>query len=226
MNLLAALLYVSLILTPWYKDLQRETFQERSDRYSIIVSSTVKAAERATCTGQYANTICKPIYHGDSMELAFTMFGLAYMESRFARNVHAGKCEAHQCDAYKDRNGNVIHRAASIWQVHVSPIVPRSEWEQLGGLDQVSTDKAAWAATRVYVHGRNRCGTMVGGISQYAGTGRCDWPEASKRAALIEHLMRKAKEGEKINYQLDEKYKRGKDEPMVVTKPTADPNVS
>jgi hypothetical protein len=202
MILLKALLYVALSLQPWYKDVKNEDPVDRAARYGVIVKAVEEAADNATCTGSYKhNPYCEPIWKGKKEELAFLLLTQAYFESRFARNVHAGECEPHQCDAYKDRHGKVRHKATSIWQIQATGIVPRDEWKTLAGLDQASTNRAAYAAAKVLSAGYKRCKTVRGAISQYAGVARCDWPGAKYRTAFYERLLRKARAAHKNGYQ-------------------------
>jgi len=225
MNLLKALLFVAMMLQPWYKDQKTETHEQRVDRYTVISSSIVKAADSATCTGSYQNNpYCSPIWKGKREELGFLLLTQAYMESRFARNVHAGNCEKHQCDAYKDKTGKILHRSASIWQVQSTGkggLIPRSEWVALQGLDQQSTDGAAWAATKVLSSAYRQCRTIPGAISLYAGIPRCDWPRASYRNSFYERLLRKGKRAHANGYQRNptakDKKKDAKDPVKIAT---------
>ena len=202
MILLKALVFVALSLQPWYKDVKTEDPIDRTARYSVISHAINGAVDNATCTGSYkTNPYCTPIWKGKKEQLAFLLLTQAYFESRFARNVHAGNCEKHQCDAYKDRNGQVRHKATSIWQIQATSLVPKNEWATLAGLDQASTDRAAYAAAKVLSAGYRRCRTIRGAISQYAGVARCDWPGAKYRAAFYERMLRKAKAAHKNNYQ-------------------------
>jgi hypothetical protein len=201
MNLLKALLFIALSLQPWYKDKDTETHQDRVDRYAVISQGVTETIDDATCTGsQKHNPYCERVWIKDPDTLAFVLLTLAYQESKFAKNVHAGNCEKHQCDAYKDKDGKIRHRATSLWQIQPSVLVPPNEWETLAGLDQVSTTHAADASLRIFLAGYRQCKTVTGGISRYAGVSRCDWPHAQFRASFAERLHRKAKHYEANNW--------------------------
>jgi hypothetical protein len=214
MNLLKALLFIALSLQPWYKDAKTEDPNDRAARYAVISHGVNHAVDQATCTGTYnQNPYCTPIWKGRREELAFLLLTQAYFESRFARNVHEGNCEPHQCDAYKDRHGKIRHRSTSIWQIQSTGkkgMVPLSVWTTLAGTDQASTNRAAFTAAKVLSSGYRSCRTIPGAISRYAGVARCDWPGAKYRAAFYERLLRKARLAHKNNYQM--KHKPGKPE--------------
>jgi hypothetical protein len=211
MNLLKALLFIALSLQPWYKDAKTEDPADRAARYAVISHAVNYAVDETTCTGsQKHNPYCKRVWRGTREQLAFLLLTQAYFESRFARNVHAGKCEPYQCDAYKDKDGKVRHRSTSIWQIQASNMVPLSEWKRLAGLDQASTNRAALTAAKIISVGYSRCRTIPGAISIYAGIPRCDWPGAKYRTAFYERMLRKARQAHKKNYKM--KPKKGQPE--------------
>jgi hypothetical protein len=201
MSLLKGLLFIAMSLQPWYEDQKAETHEQRGDRYATIAQGVTQTVEEVTCTGsQKTNKNCTPTWRGNPERLGYVLLTLAYQESKFARNVHAGNCGRYQCDAYKDKNGKIRHRATSLWQIQSSGLVPPKEWKMLSGLDQQSTTMAAKAAYRIFVSGYRQCGSITGGISRYAGVSRCDWPRAEFRAHFAERLLRKAKHYENNNW--------------------------
>jgi len=198
MSLLKGLLFIALSLQPWYADQKSEAYQDRVSRYATIATGINDTVVEVACTGNQNN--CQPSWKGDPDKLGYVLLTLAYQESKLARNVHAGNCGPYQCDAYKDKDGNIRHRATSLWQIQSSKAVPYDEWKELSGLDQQSTTNAAKAAYKIFFSGYSRCGSISGGISQYAGVARCDWPRAQFRTSFAERLHRNAAHYEQQNW--------------------------
>jgi hypothetical protein len=146
----------------------------------------------ATCSDASSADDCRRIWPGSSLDLGVLLIAQAYSESRFAKNVHEGKCRAYECDPVRvSRTGEIRHRARSLWQIHnTGPI--RDEWDQMVGADYASTRAAAWAATKLLSRGYRACRSFSGAISRYAGIDSCSWSEAKRRGKLFEQLRSRA----------------------------------
>jgi hypothetical protein len=162
---------------------------ERRARLATVAHAITEASERATCINQPEP--CTRLWPGPARELAALLLSVAWHESALARNVHAGECKPWECDAHRDpRTGRTRHRAASLWQLHASGLVPPAEWRELSGTDAESTRRAAWAAARVLAVSRNRCGTIEGAVAQYGTGRRCTWKGAASRLRTWQRLLR------------------------------------
>lgn len=177
--------------------LDKEEPAARQTRMQIIADAIADASQRATCSEAYSSEECVPIWPLSSIELSALLVTEAYSESRFARNVHEGKCRAWECDPVRSAyTGQVRHRARSIWQIHRSSPV-EAEWDQMLGADQSSTTAAAWAAAKLLTRGYRACGSIAGAISRYAGVDDCHWSEAEKRVRFYISLRERIRRLEK-----------------------------
>lgn len=178
----ALILTMLLALPPAYED---RVEPDRIERLTVIADAVSQSVVRATCDG-YDD--CIAVWPGAPRELAALVVAVGWWESRYAANVHAGKCRADQCDAVKMPGGYVVHRARSPWQLQrtswAEPV-----WTKLEGTGLVETRNAAWVATAILAEGHRRCKTDVGAVAWYA-TGRCLWSGAAKRAATARKLAR------------------------------------
>lgn len=184
MNLVAS---IAIVLTqlPVPKVDQAEPDRDRR-LYSIAVAID-RAAERATCTGDYAVEPCKPIA-SDAGQVAAELIVLANEETALRRNVHADHCLDHQCDPTRSRIKGVVyitHRARSLWQLHRAPIWTAEKWDGLAGLSQEATDNSAWEATKLMAGGHGACKTTAGAFAYYAGNRYCLHKSAEGRAARV-----------------------------------------
>lgn len=181
--------------------LDTETPSERKVRLNTIATSIDRAASRAVCEAPYASTkfrTCTPIFKGTKDEMVILLVTIGFWESRFAQNIHEGKCRAWQCDPiqYKDTAGNIIkvvHKAHTNWQLQYNTSIA-TEWRVMVGTDQNSTDAAAWASAKMLSRGYNSCGNVWGSISKYAGVRSCKWSKGKKRVDFYRHKMYKYKE--------------------------------
>lgn len=184
-----ALLTLLLTLAPAHADLG-EPPAERVARLGVLAGAIAEAAQEATCEDGRA-PYCDRIFKGPAVELAAVLAATAFDECRFARNIHAGKCEPHECDAVVV-GGEVRHRAVSVWQLHVTRIVPRPVWEAARGDGVEATTTAAWAAAQVLAVLRRQVVRVEGrtawacAFSAYAGVEKCSWKGAPARARLAE----------------------------------------
>lgn len=180
--------------------LDTETPEERKVRLNTIAVSIEKAASRAVCETPFASTkyrTCTPIFNGTKDEMVVLLVTIGFWESRFAQNIHEGKCRDWQCDpvVYKDTYGRpikTIHKAHTNWQLQYNPSIS-DEWKIMIGTNQSSTDAAAWASAKMLSRGYNSCGTVWGSISKYAGVRHCKWTKGKKRVDFYRHKMYKYK---------------------------------
>lgn len=174
------LLLLLLTLPPAYED-RTEPLRERQDRLEVLGRAVARATDELVADKSWTLP---------AVDLALLLVTLGEAESRFARHVHAGRCRKNffvgrgirECDA---------GRAATPWQLWITPQVPRALWKRLPGLDQAATDLAAFTAGRVLSYHVRGCGSYEGGIARYA-TGRvCRWSRAPKRFARFVELRRR-----------------------------------
>ena len=164
----------------------------RNDRLTSIAIAVNRAAERATCTGDYTYDWCKPIAH-DANQVAAELTELAQAETDLRSNVHRDECGQHQCDAVRIRvKGTVLvmHRARSLWQLHRPPAWTAERWAAISGSTQQATDAAAWEAAKLLAGYRGMCrGTTADAFAGY-GAGRCvkENESSRKRARATERI--------------------------------------
>jgi hypothetical protein len=185
MNTSSYILAVLMSLPPAAHD--TESWEEREARMGTIASAIEDATARATCDVPYDTDDCKPRWTGDRKQLALLLVTKGFWESAFAQNVHEGRCRVFECDATKLRNGTIVHRARTPWQLQRTGYVKGDEWERMVGTNQEATRTAAWVATRIITASHNRCQTTIGTIASYAN-GRCEWSGAPRRYAFFMHL--------------------------------------
>lgn len=172
--------------------LDREEPEARRARLQIVANAIADASQRATCSDDFASDGCRRVWPKAPLDLSVLLVTQAYSESRFARNVHEGKCRSYECDPIRNASTGVLqHRARTLWQIHrIGPI--ETEWDIMLGVDAASTAAAAWAATKILSRGYRACGSVSGAMARYAGIDSCTWSEAAKRGRLFEGLRRKA----------------------------------
>lgn len=113
-----------------------------------------------------------------------------YRETRFAKDVHAGK------PGYYGSDGG---RAKCLGQIHASGLVPLEEWETLGGTDVEATSRCARATMRLLVFKAERCGLTKEALSRESvarlfdayGTGSCKKRMPAKERKARAELWRK-----------------------------------
>lgn len=181
------LLVVLLSLPGAYHD--TETWQERSARMETVARAVDVASSRATCSAAYNVPECNRQWLGSKKDLALLLVTKGWWESRFAQNVHEGRCRPFECDAIKI-NGVIVHLARTPWQLQKTSFVRLGEWDDMVGTDFNATSTAAWVAIRVMASSYRRCRGIPGAISGYASA-RCDWPGAGRRYLFWQRLMNK-----------------------------------
>jgi hypothetical protein len=190
----AIVLTMLLALPPAHEDRNEPN---RVERLSVIADAVAQSVDRATCEGY---SPCTPIWTGAPRDLAALVVTVGWWESRFARNVHAGKCRPYQCDAVRMPGGYVVHRARSPWQLQRTSWA-ESVWTKLEGVELVETRNAAWTATRILAEGSRRCQSVSGTVGWYA-CGRCSWSGGPRRAATVRKLV--SLDGAKSSEGLDD----------------------
>jgi hypothetical protein len=180
-----AILTVLLGLRPHSTD--TETPAERAARMEVVARAIDYASARATCSGPWTEVECSPIYRGSRLELASLLLALGIEESGFAERIHKNRCAPTECDAHRLRDGRVVHRSRSVWQVQHNQAIA-AEWENATGTSTWQTFDAAWAATVVLSGSRLRCGSVTGAVSGYAGSPSCAWSGAPRRVALANRM--------------------------------------
>lgn len=191
MNFLQYITLVLLSLQPSYGDM--EPWNERTGRMEIVAKAIDEASSKATCSGSFDVAGCERKWPGSKKELALLLVTKGYWESRFAKNVHEGKCRVYECDAHKV-NGKVSHRARSPWQIQKTGLVTPNEYGNMKSSSQESTTLSAEVATRYLAIGMNKCKTIKGAISIYGGANSCNWKGADGRYAFFKTLNGKSEE--------------------------------
>lgn len=135
MTMFETVLTMLLAMQPFHKD--RETYEERVARMTIVASSITQAVEETTCTGSAAKAECKPRFKGSPEELAVGLLTIAKFETRLAQHIHEGNCGPRECDG---------GRAKSLFQVHV----PQDLWEQIEGTSLEATLQSARIAATMW----------------------------------------------------------------------------
>jgi hypothetical protein len=139
MTMFTAILGMLNALRPFHMD--AEDVVARNARMTVIASSIVRATEEATCTGEFSKDGCVPKFKGKSEELAIGLFTIGKFETRFAKHVHEDRCRPWECD---------VGQAKSLFQVHVSKIIPINVWLRLGGTSPEATLLSARAAAAMW----------------------------------------------------------------------------
>lgn len=145
-------LWLRAFTAPWQVAPTTETPEQldaRLDRIHFAVAAEAAAFARSTLlTPEQLAAATLVIWHG---------------ESRFGPIVHAGGVNEWGSDRGKAR---------CLGQLHSSRLLPRAEWEQLGGTDTAATRRCARATMRVFNSMLWLCeGDLTGAFSAYA-TGR------------------------------------------------------
>ena len=162
------ILAMVLALPPAYTDADEP---DRQVRMTTIAHAVHQATERASCTGQWQEAGCEPIWTGRPEDLAALVVTKGWWESRFARNVHAGQCKPYECDPVS-RAGRVVHLARTPWQFQKTGY-SAPFWADMVGTDLEPTRNAAWVASIILSRGYSACRSFQGAIVWY-GRGRCE----------------------------------------------------
>jgi hypothetical protein len=91
MDLYSAILKAVLSLPVWGGDIGKEIEAERTARMETIAHAIVAASGEATCEESEVPAYCEKTWSGSRTTLAFLLVEQAYVESSFARHIHAGQ---------------------------------------------------------------------------------------------------------------------------------------
>jgi hypothetical protein len=185
MNFIKYITMILLSLEPSYSD--KETWDQRTARMELIATAIDDAASKATCSDKYDVPKCEKTWSQDKKSLALLLVTKGYWESKFAKNVHEGKCRVYECDAYRV-NGTTRHRARSLWQIQKTGLETREEYAQMSSSSLEATTMAANVAVRHLVLGMNTCKTIPGTIAVYGGAKSCYWKGAAPREAFYRRI--------------------------------------
>jgi len=180
------ILSMLLSLPPAYVD-RDET--DRGERMQTIAEAIAHVSDRATCTDPYDDPRCQPIWNGSELDLAALLVTKGWWESRFAKNVHEGKCGPEECDATRLRNGAIVHRARSPWQIQRTSY-SEALWDDMQGSGFEQTRNAAWVAARILSDGKHKCRSNFGALSWYA-VQKCSSQMAKNRLFTFEKLTKR-----------------------------------
>lgn len=153
----------------------------------LIATAIDDASSRATCADKYDMPDCEKTWIKDKKTLGLLLVTKGFWESKFAQNVHDGKCRVYECDAYKV-NGKVRHKARSIWQIQKTGLVNKDEYAKMGSSSLESTTISANVAVRHLTLGMNKCKTISGTIAVYGGAKSCFWTGAAPREAFYKKI--------------------------------------
>lgn len=185
MNFIKYITMILLSLEPSYSD--KETWDQRTERMELIATAIDDAASKATCSDKYDTPKCEKTWSKDKKSLTLLLVTKGFWESRFAKNVHEGKCRVYECDAYQ-ANGKTLHRARSLWQIQKTGLETREEYAQMSSSSLEATKMAANVAVRHLVIGMNACKTIPGTIAIYGGAKSCYWKGALPREAFYRRI--------------------------------------
>lgn len=185
MNFVNYITAILLSLEPSYSD--KETWEERSARMELIATAIDDASSKATCSDKYDMPKCEKTWPKDKKTLGLLLVTKGFWESKFAKNVHDGKCRVYECDAYTV-GGKVRHRAKSLWQIQKTGLVSSEEYAKMGLPSLESTTISANVAVRHLTLGMNTCKTISGTIAVYGGAKSCFWKGAAPREAFYKRI--------------------------------------
>jgi hypothetical protein len=129
-----------------------------------------------------AETVDVPGWRWGQHALAAAVLVVAYNESRFARDVHAG-----------ERFGDTGRRSACLMQIQSSPLVPLNTWRTIVGVDLAATRACIRAGITVLSYSARRCAGRATQLTRAhmarilglygSGKGCRPYPSAERRAA-------------------------------------------
>jgi hypothetical protein len=153
----------------------------------IIATAIDDASSKTTCSDKYDVPGCEKSWPGDKKSIAMLLVTKGFWESKFAKNVHEGKCRPYECDSYTV-NGKTIHKARSSWQIQKTGLVSKEEYDQMKAATLESTKISANVAVRYLALGMKSCKTIRGAISIYGGARVCNWSAAAPREAFYRRI--------------------------------------
>ncbi len=180
------ILSILLALEPAHGD--AETWVERTSRMEYIAEAIDEASAKATCEAPFASDDCAPIWKGSRKDLATLLAVNGWVESKYARNVHEGKCRPYQCDSIKGKDGKIVYRARTPWQIHQSSYLHAGEWKAMFGSSPEATKVAADVAARILSDAYGVCKTVPGALARYGGAA-CTWKGVGYRYKLWQRIQ-------------------------------------
>lgn len=189
MNFVQFITLMLLSLEPSYSD--KETWGSRTERMELVAQAIDDASSKATCSDIYAIPSCQKLWSGSKKDLALLLVTKGYWESRFAKNVHEGKCRPYECDAVVVAGQTRSHRARSLWQIQRTSLVNAEEYKLMNSSSLEATKMSANVATRYLSAGFNKCRTIQGAISVYGGAG-CNWSGSNARFSFFTRISSKS----------------------------------
>jgi hypothetical protein len=172
-------------LPPWYEDVSEEGRDQRLAIVAAAEAAGVAAAGQRVCDD--SSRWCSPVWGQDPVVLIAGVTAEGWWETKFAKHVHEGACRAWECDAWKRKDGTVLHRARNVWQVQGWA----AGWNQMLGATPEATTTAAVAAARLLAVGWNSCGgNHLGAVTRYAGLGGCSWKGGQGRVKTWLELVK------------------------------------
>lgn len=155
-----------------------------------VSTGIVSAAAEATCTldWSYADW-CKPRWTLSREELEAALITVGYWESRFLARIGRGECRKNECDAYKDVQGRIHHRARGFYQVQRTGLIKNQEWHDMVGTGAWNYFTASSVAARVLASNRAWCKSPHGMFSGYARGGYCSWRGAGVRTVFFHKVI-------------------------------------
>jgi hypothetical protein len=162
----------------------------RNDRLTSIAIAESRAADRATCSGEFKGTGCTRII-ASRTEAAAILTEWADAETALRSNVHRDECRKYECDPIRLRvkGGTIVmHLARSLWQLHRGSWTAE-RWVAISGATQQATDAAAWEAIKRFQLARGQCGGTIEGAFANLATGKsCMWWGAHERVLKAERI--------------------------------------
>ena len=184
-------LAILLSLEPAHND--HETWSQRTERLTYIADAIDQASAEATCEAPFGTDDCAPIWKGSRQELATLLAVNGWVESKYALNVHEGKCRPWECDSIKGKDGKVVFRARTPWQIHQSTYLVTGEWKGMFGSSSEATKVAARVAARILSDSYGVCRTIPGALARYGGAA-CTWKGVGYRYKLWQTIVKKSQE--------------------------------
>lgn len=198
MSLAAAVAAVACSLPPAYVPPASPLYEvpeARQERLTMLGGAIAAAAHRARCAPPWdeIDTPCRRRWPGSAVELSAVLLGLAYLESGLAWHVHAGQCRTEQgeCDAGRARSPWQLQRTGHVWR----------HWDELEGVGEWSTFRAAWGATLVVSSARRFCSRHApeqpwidATVAAYARGYTCTWSRSPRRAQFVVSVEQRIRE--------------------------------
>jgi len=183
-------LSIAVVLSQFAVPLVDRDEVNRNDRLTSIAIAETRAADRATCSGEFKVPGCKRII-ANRTEVAAILTDWADAETALRSNVHAGQCRKDECDPLHQWDGHEVvltHRARGLWQLHRLAAWSNELWNMMQGTTQQSTDAQAWEAIKRFQMARGQCRSIEGAFANLATGSSCTWRGAHERAVKTEEI--------------------------------------